>query len=188
MCDGRPAASDYAISNRADLRTTLTGPADNGIATGATTALTTALTTAIATSTTTARTRTTRTTAAATTDANGRPLTTTGPRVVGQQETMAPMRTTTYWYDPGNGVWTVATWTATVTAEPTVATYIPPAGTVADYDSYQSEVNGNLFASAKGSQAANLASGSTGAAGKRAAAGLAVIVGAVGIGAAVVGF
>lgn len=101
------------------------------------------------------------------------------------------MRTTTYWYDPGNGVWTVATWTASVTAEPTVATYIPSAGTVMDYDAYQSEVNGNLFESAKGANAAVAANAGSqnGAEGKRAGmkGWAAIVAGAVGVGAVVVG-
>jgi len=100
------------------------------------------------------------------------------------------MRTTTYWYDPGNGVWTVATWTASVTAEPTVATFIPSAGTVLDYEAYQSEVNGNLFASAKSATAAGAnASGGSNDAAKRAGLGwTAVAVGAVGAAMAVVAF
>ena len=100
------------------------------------------------------------------------------------------MKTTTYWYNNGQ-TWTDATWTASVTGAPTVATYIPPEGTIADYDSYQSQVNKQVFASA---QAANdNATGSTGAAGRRAVAPAGgftaltgAVIGALGVGAAIV--
>lgn len=91
------------------------------------------------------------------------------------------MRTTTYWYDPGSGVWTSAVWTASVTAEPTAVTAIVPAGTIADYESYQSSINANIFASA---EAANKSSAATAAGrgiGLRAWA-WAGVVGAVGAG------
>ena len=100
------------------------------------------------------------------------------------------MKTTTYWYNNGQ-TWTDATWTASVTGAPTVATYIPPEGTIADYDSYQSQVNKQVFASA---QAANdNAVASTGAAARRAntpmggiSAVAGAVMGAIGVGAAVV--
>ena len=79
-----------------------------------------------------------------------------GQRVVGQQETMAPMKTTTYWYDPGSGVWTSAVWTASVTAAPSVATAIVPQGSIADYEQYQSTINQNVFASAEAAQGSSV--------------------------------
>ncbi|RSH92663.1 hypothetical protein EHS25_008108 [Saitozyma podzolica] len=94
---------------------------------------------------TTTNTKTTKTTAGA--------PTTTAQRVVGQDTTAAPMRTTTYWYDPGDGVWVEATWTASVTDNPTVATANVPAGTVQDYNNYQTSVNSVVYASATAANA-----------------------------------
>ncbi|RXK42608.1 hypothetical protein M231_00162 [Tremella mesenterica] len=104
--------------------------------------------------TSTKTTKTTKTT-------DGRP-TTTANRVVGQDTTAPPMQTTTYWYDPGDGVWTVGTWTATVTAAPAVPTAIVPEGTIQDYNTYQNGVNSAVLSSAA---AAGLSSNSTGSSG-----------------------
>jgi hypothetical protein len=108
-----------------------------------------------------------------------------GQRVVGQQESVAPMKTTTYWYDPGNGVWTSAVWTASVTAEPTVATAIVPEGTIAQYNTYQSAVNSKVLASAEAA-----VSNSTGAADRMAGWSMTMVglaAGAAGVGALAVG-
>ncbi|KAE8540122.1 hypothetical protein D1P53_004060 [Cryptococcus gattii VGV] len=77
--------------------------------------------------------------------------TTTTPRIVGAETTTTttppPMRTTTYWVDTGNGYWTYYTWTAPTTTVPTVATANVPAGTVQNYNDYQSAVNSAVFSS-----------------------------------------
>jgi len=112
------------------------------------------------------------------------PVTTTGQRVVGVDSTAAPMRTTTYWYDPGDGVWTVATWTASITAAPTVATAIVPEGTIIDYNSYQTVVNSVVLASAEAAAATNGSSGAASRMNERTAGWAAVVVGA-GLGALV---
>lgn len=57
------------------------------------------------------------------------------------------MRTTTYWVDTGNGYWTYYTWTAPTTTVPTVATANVPAGTVQNYNDYQSAINSAVFSS-----------------------------------------
>lgn len=99
---------------------------------------------------------------------------------------MAPMQTTTYWYDPGNGVWTSAVWTASVTAAPTVVTANVPEGTIAAYETYQQAVNSKVLASAEAA-----VNNSTGAADRmvegwsKTLVGLAV--GAAGVGALAVG-
>ncbi|WWD18125.1 hypothetical protein CI109_102574 [Kwoniella shandongensis] len=149
-----------------------TGTNVRGVATTATIATVTAgvaVTTAVAGAdddpltttrlTTTARTTTGRTT---TTAANGRP-TTTAQRVVGTEATTtaAPMRTTTYWVDTGDGYWTDYTWTAKTTALPTVATANVPEGTIQSYASYQSIVNSAVLAGAE-AFAANSSSASSG--------------------------
>ncbi|KAK8865696.1 hypothetical protein IAR55_000841 [Kwoniella newhampshirensis] len=107
-------------------------------------------------STTTRRTTTGRTT---TTAANGRP-TTTAQRVVGTEATTtaAPMRTTTYWVDTGDGYWTDYTWTAPTTAAPTIATANVPEGTIQSYASYQSIVNSAVLSSAEAFAASSSAS------------------------------
>ncbi|KAI9634554.1 uncharacterized protein MKK02DRAFT_38083 [Dioszegia hungarica] len=87
---------------------------------------------------------TTATTAAATGTA-------TTPRVGQDTALPPPMRTTTYDYDTGNGYWTKATWTASVTKAPDVATVIVPKGTVQEYPQYQTSVNSNVLASAQAS-------------------------------------
>ena len=63
------------------------------------------------------------------------------------------------WYDPGDGVWTVGTWTASVTADPTVATAVVPEGTIASYATYQSAVNSVVAASAEAAAANGTISG-----------------------------
>ena len=78
---------------------------------------------------------------------------------------MAPMKTTTYGYDPGNGVWVTATWTASITGDPAEPTVIVPEGTIQDYNQYQSKINGGILASAKAQEAS--ISGSIGAAPRR---------------------
>jgi len=139
-----------------------------GTATGAVTAITSPTTSS------SSRRVNTRTTAGAVT-------TTTGQRVVGVDTTAPPMRTTTYYYDPGNGVWTVATWTASVTGPPAVATAIVPEGTIQDYQSYQTVVNSAVLASAE----AAAVTGSTGGASRiqeKTAGWAAVAVGVIGAG------
>ncbi|WWC60518.1 uncharacterized protein I303_103092 [Kwoniella dejecticola CBS 10117] len=96
-----------------------------------------------------------------TTQTTARP-TTTEQRVVGNTPTTTgkPMRTTTYWLDPGDGVWTVFTWTAPTTALPTVATANVPAGTIQDYQEYQSAINSVVLESAQAAVANSSRSGS----------------------------
>lgn len=98
------------------------------------------------TTTTTGKTTTTK----KTTTSTG-PVTTTGQRVVGEETTAAPMRTTTYWVNQADGTWTDFTWTASVTAAPTVATANVPSGTILAYDSYQSSANSVVLAAAESS-------------------------------------
>ncbi|ORX35439.1 hypothetical protein BD324DRAFT_652567 [Kockovaella imperatae] len=123
----------------------------------------------------------------------GAPTTTTGPRVVGVETTAPPMRTTTYWYDPGDGVWISQIWTASITAAPTVATAIVPAGTIQNYNSYQTQINSVVLKSAEAAEAASSGqvSGNIGAARRgvqEQAAGLvAAVVGFVGLGVGLVG-
>ena len=94
------------------------------------------------------------------------------------------MKTTTYWYNPGNDVWVAATWTASFTAEPTVATYIPPEGTMVEYSEYLSAINNIVVSSADaaGSSATALTVPWRGL-----AAWGAMFAGAIGAGALVVG-
>ncbi|WVQ85475.1 hypothetical protein IAT38_007640 [Cryptococcus sp. DSM 104549] len=93
-----------------------------------------------------------------TTTSTSKKTTTTAQRV-GDVTSYAPMRTTTYWVDTGNGYWTDYTWTAPTTTAPTVATANVPEGTVQDYAAYQSAVNSVVFASAEAA-AVNATSGS----------------------------
>lgn len=65
----------------------------------------------------------------------------------------------TDYYPDADGNYVAATWTASVTAVPTVATVIVPAGTIADYNTYQSSANSVVLASALATQSG---SGSTG--------------------------
>ncbi|WWC68432.1 uncharacterized protein I206_102359 [Kwoniella pini CBS 10737] len=96
------------------------------------------------------------------TTTTGRTTTTDNQRVVGNTPTTtgAPMHTTTYWLDPGDGVWTVFTWTAPTTALPTVATANVPAGTIQDYQAYQSAINSVVLESAQAAVANASKSGS----------------------------
>ncbi|WVW80360.1 hypothetical protein I302_102340 [Kwoniella bestiolae CBS 10118] len=89
--------------------------------------------------------------------------TTTQQRVVGNTPTTtaAPMRTTTYWLDPGDGVYTAYTWTAPTTALPTVATANVPAGTIQDYQEYQSAANSAVLESAQAAIANGTKSGAS---------------------------
>jgi uncharacterized membrane protein len=96
------------------------------------------------------------------------------------------MRTTTYWYDPGNGVWTSAVWTASVTAAPQDVTAIVPEGTIADYQTYQSAINSKVFASAEAAAASGASSAAGRNTGGSAVWAWAGVVGAVGAGALVV--
>lgn len=132
-------------------------------------------TTATRTTTTNTRTRTTQTTA------NGPD--TTMQRVVGQDTTAPPMRTTTYWYDPGNGVWTVATWTASVTAAPQVATVNVPSGTIQDYNSYQTVVNSAVLSAAQSADVVAAKSAGHAQASFNGVTGLAAMLGGVAVGA-----
>ncbi|CAD6573739.1 MAG: hypothetical protein TREMPRED_000899 [Tremellales sp. Tagirdzhanova-0007] len=126
---------------------TITAAEDGAAATTAllTTALTTPLTTALATTNTRLDTTTTK----RPTTTAGAPTSTTGLRVVGQETTAAPMQTTTYFYPNGAGPWTSATWSASVTGDPTVATAIIPQGSIQPYQEYQSAVNSVVLASAE---------------------------------------
>lgn len=58
------------------------------------------------------------------------------------------MRTTTYWYDPGDGEWVQATWTASNTVPPAEPTVTVPAGTIQDYNQYQTSVNRAVISAA----------------------------------------
>ncbi|TYJ54952.1 hypothetical protein B9479_004364 [Cryptococcus floricola] len=73
---------------------------------------------------------------------------TTTQRIVASTTSNAPMRTTTYWVDTGNGYWTYYTWTAPTTTVPTVGTANVAKGSVADFESYQSVVNAAVYSSA----------------------------------------
>lgn len=99
---------------------------------------------------------------------------------------MAPMQTTTYFYDPGNGVWTSAVWTASVTAAPTVATANVPAGTIAAYDTYQAAVNSKVLASAEAA-VANTTGGADKMMGGWSKTWVGIAAGAAGVGALAVG-
>ncbi|KAK6907558.1 hypothetical protein L486_05477 [Kwoniella mangroviensis CBS 10435] len=163
-----------AASNVAAQQFTTTYPWANGdtvvLSTGTNAlgvATTRTIQTLTGTATTTARTTATTTTAAdddddddATTTTTGK-TTTTQQRVVGNTPTTtaAPMRTTTYWLDPGDGVYTAFTWTAPTTALPTVATANVPAGTIQEYNEYQSAVNSVVLQSAEAAVANGSSSG-----------------------------
>ncbi|ODO07514.1 hypothetical protein L198_01093 [Cryptococcus wingfieldii CBS 7118] len=73
---------------------------------------------------------------------------TTTQRIVASTTSDAPMKTTTYWVDTGNGYWTYYTWTAPTTTIPTVGTANVAQGSVADFESYQSGVNAAVYSSA----------------------------------------
>lgn len=102
---------------------------------------------------------TTATTALTTTPTTTRGRQTTTQRVVGEDTTAAPMRTTTYGYDPGNGVWVTDTWTASVTAAPSAATAVVPEGTIQNYQSYQAVINSAVLQSAQNALASASVSG-----------------------------
>jgi len=82
-------------------------------------------------------------------------LTPTTPtqRVVGNTPATdgPPPRTITYGYPDADGQWVTATWTATVTSAPTVASGNVPAGTIQSYASYETSENSILFNSATAS-------------------------------------
>ncbi|WRT65892.1 uncharacterized protein IL334_002843 [Kwoniella shivajii] len=141
---------------------TITGAAGITTALTATTALTTTAADDDDDTPTTTKTSTTKTA-------------TTTQRVVGNTPTTTgkPMRTTTYWLDPGDGVYTDYTWTAPTTALPTVATANVAEGTIQDYQAYQSAINSVVLQSAE----AAVANASTGGASRRQAMG---VEGAVG--------
>ncbi|WVQ71208.1 hypothetical protein IAR50_000733 [Cryptococcus sp. DSM 104548] len=73
---------------------------------------------------------------------------TTTERIVATTSSNAPMRTTTYWVDTGNGYWTYYTWTAPTTTVPTLGTANVAKGTVVDYETYQSGINAAVYSSA----------------------------------------
>ncbi|OCF33228.1 hypothetical protein I317_03709 [Kwoniella heveanensis CBS 569] len=143
-----------AGTNAAGVAVTTTLSTVTGAA-GVTTALTTARTT---------------TTAAAdddddettTTTRNTRATTTTQARGPNQLTTTSydPMRTTTYWLDPGDGVYQAYTWTAPTTTLPQEPTALVPAGTIQDYQEYQSNVNSVVLQSAEAAVASSSNSGS----------------------------
>ncbi|ODN84138.1 hypothetical protein L202_00146 [Cryptococcus amylolentus CBS 6039] len=85
-------------------------------------------------------------TSTSTTTTAGRDTTT--ERIVASTTSNAPMRTTTYWVDTGNGHWTYYTWTAPTTTVPTVATANVAQGSVANYEAYQSSINAAVYSSA----------------------------------------
>ncbi|WVR05658.1 hypothetical protein IAU60_002680 [Kwoniella sp. DSM 27419] len=183
------------LSTGTDARGLPTTTILSTVVTGATGAITTVPTTRATTTTRNAAVpagddddTTTSTTSPTTTARGGRTTTTDNQRVVGgiSTDSYEPMRTTTYWLDPGDGVWVPFTWTAPTTALPTVPTANVPAGTVADYNSYQSNVNSVVLESAENavasqSRAANSA-GTLIASGGAMGGWTALVVGAVGAG------
>jgi len=173
--DGNTLALSLSTDALGDIETytvsTITAGAAGVGAGGALPTTTPLVTTAL----TTTNTRTTKTTGKAT-------QTTATQRVVGQETTAPPMKTTTYGYDPGNGQWTSAIWTASVTADRQVATANVPEGSIVEYSQYQSVVDSVVLASAiatGGSQGTGVTSGA-----ERAVMGCSIMVaGVVGAGA-----
>ncbi|WVF70850.1 hypothetical protein IAT40_005644 [Kwoniella sp. CBS 6097] len=166
-----------AGTNAAGIAATTTISTVTGAA-GVTTALTTARTTTAAAGAdddddeTTTTTRNTR-------------VTTTQQRGPNQLTTTSyePMRTTTYWLDPGDGVYAPFTWTAPTTALPSEPTALVSAGTIQDYQEYQSNINSVVLQSAEAAVASASKVGN-GASSNRAMIGgwSAIAIGAVGAG------
>ncbi|KAK4686717.1 hypothetical protein P7C73_g3406, partial [Tremellales sp. Uapishka_1] len=135
------------------VTSTLSTIEDDDVTAAVTNTVTNPLTAA---TTTTRALKTTTTKKATTATATTRPTATTGDRVIGgiTTDSIAPMQTTTYWYEGTDGVWVQGTWSASVVI-PTVATAVVPAGSIVEYNSYQASANSVVLASAIASNSAS---------------------------------